>query len=91
MPQFIIEREVPGASRMTEAEIREASLKSLEALRELGPEIRWLHSYVTDEKVYCIYYAPDEETIRRHGLLASAPVDRVSAVRRLLSPVNYQS
>lgn len=90
MPQFIIERELPGASSLTEAQIREASLQALAALQELGPEIRWLHSYVTDEKVYCIYYAPDEETIRRHGLLAGAPVSRVSAVRRLLHPANFQ-
>ena len=56
MPQFVIEREIPGASKLTEAEIREASLKSLEALKQLGPEIRWVHSFVTDDKIYCIYF-----------------------------------
>ena len=55
MPQFVIERVVPGASKLTDAEIREASLASLEALKQLGPEIRWMHSYVTDDKIYCIY------------------------------------
>jgi len=90
MPKFVIEREIPGASKLSEAEIREASLKSLEALRELGPEIRWLHSYVTDDKIYCIYYAPDETMIREHGRLTGLPVDRVAAVRRLVDPANYE-
>ena len=89
MPKFIIEREVPGAGRMTDVEIREASLKSLEALRQLGPEIQWIHSYVTDDKIYCIYYSPDEIRIREHARLAGVPVDRVAAVRRLLDPANF--
>ena len=90
MPQFLIEREIPGASKMTEAEIRETSLNSLQALHRLGPEIRWVHSFVTDDKIYCIYFAPDEETIRKHGELAGIRVDRVAAVRRLVDPVNYK-
>ena len=90
MPKFIIEREAPGASNMSEAEVREASLKSLEVLRELGPEIRWLHSFVTDDKIYCIYYAPDESLIREHARLAGLPVDRVAAVRRLVDSANYE-
>jgi hypothetical protein len=91
MPQFVIERVVPGASKLTDAEIREASLASLEALKQLGPEIRWLHSYVTDDKIYCIYYSPDEALIREHGRMIGAPVDRVAAVRRILEPVNFGS
>jgi hypothetical protein len=90
MPKFIIERDMPGASKLSEAEIREASLKSLEALRHLGSEIRWIHSYVTDDKIYCIYYASDETLIYEHGRLAGARVDRVSAVRRLLDPTNFE-
>jgi hypothetical protein len=89
MPKFVIERHVPGASSMSEAEVREASLKSLEALRQLGPEIQWIHSYVTDDKIYCIYYSPDEIMIREHGRLANVPVDRIAAVRRLIDPANY--
>ena len=89
MPKFVIERELPGAGGLTDAEIREASLKSLEALRQLGPEIQWIHSYVTDDKIYCIYYSPDEDTIREHGRLAGVPVDRVAAVRRMIDPANY--
>jgi hypothetical protein len=91
MPQFIIEREVPGASKMSDVELREASLASLEALQQLGPEIRWIHSWVTDDKIYCIYFAPDDTLIREHGRMTGAPVDRVAAVRRILDPVNFES
>jgi len=91
MPQYVIERAIPGASKMSDLEIREASLASLAALKQLGPEIRWIHSFVTDDKIYCIYYAPDERLIREHARLVGIPADRVSAVRRILDPVNYES
>jgi hypothetical protein len=86
MPRFVIEREMPGAGKMTEAELQQAALMALGALTELGPNIQWLHSYVTDDKVYCVYWAPDEETVREHGKRAGFPVNRVSAVRRLIDP-----
>lgn len=89
MPEFVIERDVPGAGRLSEEEIREMSLRSLQALEEIGPKIRWLRSYVTEDKVYCIYLAPDEQTIRDHARRASIPADRVSAVRRLIDPAKY--
>jgi hypothetical protein len=91
MPEFVIEREVPGAGRLSEEEIREMSLRSLRALSEIGSKIQWLHSYVTEDKVYCIYLAPDEQTIRDHARLASVPADRVSAVRRLIDPRKYSA
>jgi hypothetical protein len=91
MPKFVIEREIPGASNMSEEQIRAASLKSLEVLRQLGPEIRWLRSFVTDDKIFCIYFAPDEAMIREHGRLAGVPVDRVAAVRRILGPNAFQA
>jgi cell division inhibitor SulA len=91
MPEFVIEREIPGASKMSEEQIRAASLKSLEVLRQLGPEIRWLRSFVTDDKIFCIYFAPDEAMIREHGRLAGIPVDRVAAVRRILDPDAFQA
>ena len=90
MPKFVIEREMPGASKLTDAEIREASLKSLEVMRQLGPEIQWIQSYVTDDKIYCIYFAPDDTLIREHARLGGFPADRISAVRRLIDPSNYQ-
>ena len=89
MPQFVIERQVPGAGRLSESEIRDLSLRSLEVLREMGPKIQWLHSYVTEDKVYCVYLAPDESTVREHARRLGMPADRVSAVRRLIDPVNF--
>lgn len=86
MPQFVIERDIPGAGSLTEAQIREVSLLSLKNLKEIGPQIQWLHSYVTEDKVYCVYLAPDEETIREHARRTSIPANRVSAVRRLIDP-----
>jgi hypothetical protein len=90
MPKFVIEREIPGASKMTDDELRAETLKSFGVLKSLGPEIRWIHSYVTDDKIYCIYYAPNEALIREHGRLAGAPVNRVSAVRRLIDPSGFE-
>jgi hypothetical protein len=90
MPKFIVEREIPGASGMTQAELREAALKSLEVLRQLGPEIQWLHSYITDDKVYCIYFAVDEKLIHEHLRRGgSTRIDRIEAVRWMLDPINY--
>jgi len=91
MPEYVIEREVPGAGEFTEEQIREVSLRSLEVLKDLGPKIQWLHSYVTDEKIYCVYFAPDEEVIREHGRRAGVPVNRISAVRKLINPEKYKS
>jgi Protein of unknown function (DUF4242) len=90
VPQYVIEREVPGAGQLTEAQIRDMALKSIEVLDGLGPKIQWLHSYVTDDKVYCVYLAPDDETVREHARLGGFPCNRVSAVRRLLDPINYR-
>jgi Protein of unknown function (DUF4242) len=84
MPQFVIEREVPGAENLSDAQWREIAQKSVEALKAMGPEIRWLQSYVTGDKVYCVYFAPDEATIHEHARRAGVPANRVSAVRRLL-------
>jgi len=90
MPQFVIEREVPGAGKLSESEIRDLSMRSLDVLRTMGPQIQWLHSYVTEDKVYCVYLAPDENSIREHARRVGIPADRVSAVRRLIDPVNLQ-
>ena len=86
MPQFMIEREVPGAGSLSEEQIRELSLHSLRTLNEMGPQIQWLHSYVTEDKVYCVYLAPDEQSIREHSRKSGIPANRISAVRRLLDP-----
>jgi hypothetical protein len=89
MPEFVIEREIPGAGQMSEEQIREVSMRSWQALNALGSQIQWLHSYVTDDRIYCVYLAPDETAIREHARQAGIPVNRVSAVRRLIDPQRY--
>lgn len=91
MPEYVIEREVPGVGNLTEDEIREVSLRSLAVLKDLGSSIQWLHSYVTNEKIYCVYFAQDEEQIREHARRCGVPADRISAVRRLLNPEKFQT
>lgn len=86
MQKFVIEREIPGLGNLSDAELREISGKSLNVLKEMGPEIQWLHSYVTGDKLYCVYLAPDEATVREHAKRGGFPANRVSAVRRLIDP-----
>ena len=90
MPQFVIERTIKGAGSLSEAELNEVSLRSLETLKQMGSQIQWLHSYVTEDKVYCVYLAPDEDTIREHARRTGIPADRVSAVRRLIDPAQIK-
>jgi len=89
MPEFVIEREIPGAGKWTEDEVRDASLRSLDVLKGIGPQIQWLHSYVTDDRLYCVYLAPDEAVIREHARRLGVPANRISAVRRLIDPKRY--
>jgi hypothetical protein len=86
VPEFVIEREIPGAGSMSDEEIREVSLRSLKTLKEMGPQIQWVHSYVTEDKLYCVYLAPDEDSIREHARRVGIPADRIAAVRRMLDP-----
>ena len=90
MPEYVIEREVPGAGSLTEDEIREVSLRSLAVLKEMGSSIQWMHSYVTNDKIYCVYFAQNEEQVRQHAQRAGVPANRISAVRRMLNPEKYQ-
>ena len=90
MPQYVIEREIPGAGSLSEIQIRDIALQSLLTLKEMGPQIQWLHSYVTEDKVYCVYLAPDENSIREHARRAGLPADRVAAVRRLIDPAKLK-
>ena len=89
MPEYVIEREIPGAGQMTEDQLRDVSLRSLEVLRGLGTQIQWLHSYVTDDRLYCVYLAPNEDLIREHARKLGVPANRISAVRRLIDPKRY--
>ena len=90
MPKFVIERQVPGASKLTEEELRAASLASLKALGELGSEIQWIHSFVTDDKIYCLYIAPDEDTVRRHAAKGGFPANVVARVRSVIDPTTAE-
>ena len=90
MPQYVIEREIPGAGSLTDEQLKAVSIKSIESLGQLGAHIQWLHSYVTEDKVYCVYLAPDEAMVREHARLTGIPANRVSAVRRLLDPINFK-
>lgn len=90
MPKFVIEREVPGAGNLSDAQLRELSRKSTAVLKEMGPEIQWLHSYITGDKVYCVYLAPDETTIQEHAKRVGVPANRVSAVRRMIDPTTAE-
>jgi hypothetical protein len=86
MPNFVIERDIPGASEMTEDQVHDVAKRSLGAMQQLG--IQWLHSYVTDDKVYCIYWAPNAEIIERHARQVDIPANRIAAVKRLLGPAS---
>src|ERR1700689_1273309 len=91
MPEYVIEREVPGAGDLPGDELREVSMGSLAVLKDLGSSIQWLHSYVTNEKIYCVYFAQDEEKIREHARRVGLPANRNSIVRRLLNPEKFQA
>jgi Protein of unknown function (DUF4242) len=90
MPKFVIERDVPGVGNLSDAQLREISQKSVAVLKDMGVGIQWLHSYVTGDKVYCVYLAPDEATIREHARRTGLPANRISAVRRLLDPTSAE-
>ncbi|MEP6767117.1 MAG: DUF4242 domain-containing protein [Acidobacteriota bacterium] len=91
MPKFVIEREIPGLGNMTDAQIREVSQTSVKVLRELGPEIQWLQSYVTGDKMYCVYLAPDEDMVREHARRGGFPANRICAVRRMIDPTSAEA
>ena len=86
MLRFVIEREIPGIGNMTDAEIRDVAKSSVKVLTEMGPEIQWLQSYVTGDKLYCVYLAPDEATVREHARRGGFPANRICAVRRMIDP-----
>ena len=78
MPKFVIERELPGAGKLSAAELQGISQKSCGVLRDLGPQIQWLHSYVTDDKIYCVYIAPNADVVREHATRGGFPANRIS-------------
>jgi hypothetical protein len=86
MRRYIIEREIPGAGKMTPDQLQGVSQKSCDVLKKLGPQIQWVQSYVTGDKVYCVYLAPNEEIIREHARQGGFPANRVSEVTTIIDP-----
>ena len=90
MPKYVIERDLPGAGQLSPAELKAISQKSVGILRELGPEIQWIQSYVVDDKLYCVYNAPSPELIAEHARCGGFPANRISEVRSVIDPVTAE-
>ena len=90
MPKFVIEREIPGAGRLSAADLQAISQKSCGVLNTMGPQIQWVHSYVTGDKIYCIYNAPNEEAIRRHAREGGFPANSIAKVSAIIDPTTAE-
>lgn len=90
MPKFLIEREIPGAGNLSGEELQAISQKSCAVLQEIGPQIQWVESYVTGDKIYCVYIAPDEAAVREHARRGGFPANRVSEIRRTIDPTTAE-
>jgi hypothetical protein len=90
MPKYLIEREIPGAGDFSSDELHAISQKSCGVLREMGPQIQWVESYVTGDRVYCVYIAPDEASVREHAERGGFPADRVSEIKRVIDPTTAE-
>ena len=91
MPQFVIEREMPGVGKLSAEDVKLASQTSCSVLRDLGPAIQWVHSYVTDDRLYCIYRAPSEDLIREHGQRGGFPINKISKIHRTIDPTTAEA
>jgi hypothetical protein len=90
MPKYVIEREVPGAGKLSPAELQTLSQQSCNVLNELGPQIQWVQSYVTDDKLYCVYIAPNEEMVQEHARRGGFPANKVSQVKNVIDPTTSE-
>jgi hypothetical protein len=91
MPKYIIEREIAGAGKLTPAELHSISQKSCGVLKKLGPQIQWVESYVTDDKIYCVYIAPNEAMVREHAKQGGFPANRVSKIQSMIDPTTAEA
>lgn len=91
MPKFVIEREIPGAGSMSAQQLQGVAEKSCSVLRNLGPQIQWLQSYVTENKIYCVYIAPNEEMVREHARQGGFPANSVAQVIKIIDPTTAES
>ncbi len=90
MPKYVIERDIPNAGKLSSQELRAISQKSCGVLSKMGPEIQWVQSYVTDDKIYCVYIAPNEQMVREHAKQGGFPANRVSAVKNMIDPTTSE-
>ena len=90
MPKFVIERDIPEAGKMSSGQLQAISQKSCGILREMGPQIQWIQSYVADDKIYCIYVAPDEDAVRKHADKGGFPANRISRIRTVIDPTTAE-
>lgn len=90
MPKFVIEREIPGAGKMTSDQLKAISQTSCGVLSKMGPQIQWKHSYVTDDKIYCVYIAPNEDMVREHAAQGGFPANKVSKVSSIIDPTTAE-
>jgi hypothetical protein len=90
MPKFVIERQIPGAGKLTASDLKSISQKSCGVLGSMGPQIQWIHSYVTDDRIYCVYQAPDEATVRQHAEQGGFPANRVDRVHTVIDPATAE-
>jgi hypothetical protein len=86
MPRFVIERDMPGAGKLSASELHGAAQKSCNVIRKMGPETQWVQSFVTDDRIYCVYIAPNEEAIREHARLSGFQANKISQVRNVIDP-----
>jgi len=91
MPKYVIEREIPEAGKLSAEQLQAISQKSCGVLENLGPKIQWVQSYVTDDKIYCVYIAPNEEMVREHAKQGGFPANRVSEVKQVIDPTTAES
>jgi hypothetical protein len=90
MPKFVIEREMPGVGNLSQEQLHEAAQKSCDVLMNMGPQIQWIHSYVTDNKIFCVYNAPDEASVKKHAEEAGFPANKISRVRAIIDPTTAE-
>lgn len=90
MPKYVIEREIPGAGKLSAAELQGISQKSCGVLKEMGPQIQWVESFVTDDKVYCVYIAPNEAAVRQHAQKGGFPANKISEIRSVIDPTTAE-
>jgi hypothetical protein len=91
MPKYVIERNIPGAGKLTQEQLAGISQKSCGVLKQMGPQVQWVESFVTDDKIYCVYIAPDEASVREHATLGGFPANSVAQVRRMIDPTTAEA